>query len=40
VLLLEQEKDLRAFLKAKINAAVIDKNPMYEPLKDLGKDTS
>jgi len=36
VLLLEQEKDLRAFLKAKINAAVIDKNPMYEPLKDLG----
>lgn len=40
VLLLEQEKDLRAFLKAKINAAVIDKNPMHEPLKDLGKDTS
>ena len=28
VMLLEQEKDLKAFLKAKINAAIIDKNPM------------
>lgn len=32
VLLLEQEKDLKTFLKAKINAAIIDKNPLYEPL--------
>lgn len=31
-LLLEQEKDMRDFLKAKINAAIIDKNPLYEPL--------
>jgi restriction system protein len=29
VLLLEQEKDLKAFLKAKINTAMIDKNPMH-----------
>jgi len=32
VLLLEQERDLKTFLKAKINAAIIDKNPLYEPL--------
>jgi restriction system protein len=32
VLLLERETDLRAWLKAKINAAQLDKNPMYEPL--------
>ena len=32
VLLLEQEKDLKEFLKAKINAAIIDKNPLFEPL--------
>jgi len=28
VILLEQEKDLKAFFKKKINAAIIDKNPM------------
>lgn len=38
VILLEQEKDLRAFFKAKINSAIIDKNPMYEPY-GFGKDT-
>ena len=31
VILLEQEKDLRAFFKAKINSAIIDKNPLYKP---------
>lgn len=36
VLLLEQEKDLRVFLKAKISAAMIEKNPMYEPRKNFG----
>jgi restriction system protein len=30
VMLLEHEKDLKAFFKAKINAAMIDKNPMAE----------
>lgn len=34
VLLVEQGKNLTAFLKAKIDAAIIDKNPMYEPLND------
>jgi hypothetical protein len=33
VLLLEKELELRHFLKLKINAAKIDKNPMYEPLR-------
>lgn len=33
VLLLEKEMELRSFLKLKINAAKMDKNPMYEPLK-------
>jgi restriction system protein len=32
VLLLEKEMDLRTFLKSKINAAKMDKNPLYEPL--------
>jgi restriction system protein len=31
VLLLEEERDLRAFLKQKINAAILDKNPYHEP---------
>ena len=30
VMLLEHEKDLKAFFKAKINAAMIDKNPMAD----------
>ena len=30
VMLLEQEKDLKAFFNVKINAAIIDKNPMAE----------
>jgi len=30
VMLLEHEKDLKAFFKAKINAAMIDRNPMAE----------
>ncbi len=29
-MLLEHEKDLKAFFKAKINAAIINKNPMAE----------
>lgn len=33
VLLLEQEKDLKNFLQEKINAAIIDKKPLYEPLR-------
>jgi predicted RecB family endonuclease len=33
VLLLEQEKDLREFLKQKITAAIADKNPFHQPLK-------
>ena len=37
VMLLEQEKELKAFFNAKINAAIIDKNPMYEPY-GFGKD--
>jgi len=33
VLLLEQERDLKEFLKSKVNASITDKNPLYEPLK-------
>ncbi len=33
-LLLEQEKDLKNFLKAKICAAIIDRNPLYRPMLD------
>ena len=33
LLLLEKEMELRPFLKLKINAAKMDKNPMYEPLR-------
>ncbi|NLZ53260.1 MAG: restriction endonuclease [Thermoanaerobacteraceae bacterium] len=33
VLLLEQEKDFKEFLKSKVNASITDKNPLYEPLK-------
>jgi len=32
VLLLEQEKELRQFLKEKIQAAIIHKNPFFQPL--------
>jgi hypothetical protein len=32
VKLLEQQSDLAAFLKGKIQAAIIDKNPFYKPL--------
>jgi restriction system protein len=34
VLLLEQEKDMKEFFKEKIQAAIIDKNPLFEPLKN------
>jgi restriction system protein len=30
--LLEQEKDLKSYLKEKINTAIMDKNPLYKPL--------
>lgn len=33
VSLLERETDLKSFLKEKINAAIVHKNPFYEPLK-------
>lgn len=33
VMLLEREHDLRKFLKDKVNAAIIHKNPFFEPLK-------
>ncbi|MBD0303602.1 MAG: restriction endonuclease, partial [Tolypothrix sp. T3-bin4] len=33
VLLLEREADLKDFLKTKISAAIIDKNPLHTPLK-------
>jgi restriction system protein len=33
VFVLEQEKDLREFLKQKIQAAIVDKNPYHRPLK-------
>jgi restriction system protein len=32
VSLLEKEDDLKGFLKVKINAAIVHKNPFYEPL--------
>ena len=32
VLLLEREHDLKHFLKEKVNAAIIHKNPLFEPL--------
>ncbi|MBM3926389.1 MAG: restriction endonuclease [SAR202 cluster bacterium] len=32
VLLLEQQKDLRTLLRAKIQAAILDKNPLCQPL--------
>lgn len=32
VLLLERESDLKSFLKDKINAAIIHKNPFYQPI--------
>jgi len=35
VLLLEREADLKQFLKDKINAAIIHKNPFFEPLKQV-----
>ncbi len=34
VTLLEKEEDLNAFLKEKIRAAIVHKNPFYEPLDD------
>ncbi|HWW15183.1 MAG TPA: restriction endonuclease [Candidatus Dormibacteraeota bacterium] len=33
VLLLEDERDLKDFLKQKINAAILDKNPYHQPLR-------
>jgi len=33
VLVLEGEKSLKELLKEKINAAIIHKNPFYEPLR-------
>ena len=38
VFLLEQEKDLKTFFKAKIAAAIIEKNPLYEPLASAGSE--
>ena len=35
VMLLEKEKDIKEWIKAKVQAMVIHKNPMYEPLKEL-----
>ncbi|MBA3716363.1 MAG: restriction endonuclease, partial [Pyrinomonadaceae bacterium] len=32
VMLLEQEKDLRNFFKSKVEAAIVHKNPLHEPL--------
>jgi len=34
VQLIEQEKDLKEFLKAKVNISITDKNPLYEPLRE------
>lgn len=34
VFLLEQDADIKEFLKAKINAAITHKNPLYEPLRN------
>ena len=36
VLLLEREESFVKFLKEKIKAAIVYKNPFYEPLKDIG----
>lgn len=33
VMLLEEERDLREFLKRKIDAAILDKNPYHQPLR-------
>lgn len=35
VILLEREEDFIKFLKEKIRAAIVHKNPFYEPLKDI-----
>jgi len=35
VMLLEKEEDLKAFLKEKIKAAIVHKNPFHEPLRDI-----
>ena len=35
VMLLEKEKDIKEWIKAKVQALIIHKNPMYEPLKEL-----
>jgi restriction system protein len=35
VSLLEKEADLKGFLKEKINAAIVHKNPFYEPLRSI-----
>ena len=35
VSLLEKESDLKRFLKEKINAAIVHKNPFYEPLRSM-----
>lgn len=35
VLLLEKQSELKAFLKEKINASIIHKNPLFEPLANL-----
>src|SRR5262245_46387026 len=35
VMLLEKEEDLKAFLKEKIRAAIVHKNPFYEPMSDI-----
>jgi hypothetical protein len=37
VMLLEREEDLKDFLSDKINAAVVDKNPMHEPFNEIDK---
>ena len=34
VYLLEQETDIKVFLKDKINAAITHKNPLYEPFRN------
>ncbi len=34
VFLLEKESDIKQYLKEKINAAIIDKNPLHKPLEN------
>jgi hypothetical protein len=34
VMLIEKEEDLKTVLKEKIRAAIVHKNPFYEPLSD------